>query len=195
MQQVFQILKMLSESSFRAMKTAKRACSALLIALLVVGCAAYDGRGLLPGSAGTADVENLMGPPAMRWQAPEGGEVLVYPRGPQGFHTFFFRIDAAGVLVSKENVLDTRHFAKIQAGMNGEEVLRVLGPPVPQWTAYFPARDELVWEWRYCDDWSEPARFDVLFDRTSGRVRSTLSGTEQQRSALGLSQRREWCGH
>jgi hypothetical protein len=164
------------------------------LVLLFAGCATYDGRGLLLGHTGVADVENLMGPPAMRWSEADGGEVLVYPRAPQGFHTFFFRTDAAGVFVSKENVLDTRHFAKVQAGMTGEEVLHVLGPPVPQWTSYFKARDELVWEWRYCDDWSEPARFDVLFDGTSGRVRSTLSSTEQARAPFGLSQRREWCG-
>ena len=66
-------------------------------------------------------------------------------------------------------------------------------PPVPHWTVYFEARDELVWEWRYCDDWGEPARFNVLFDGTSRRVRSTLSLTESQRPDLGFGRMRMRC--
>ena len=59
-------------------------------------------------------------------------------------------------------------------------------------TLYFAARDELVWEWRWCDDWSEPARFNVLFDGTSGKVRSTASLTERQ-AVFGRGDRRSWC--
>lgn len=39
----------------------------LLAALLLGGCAAYSGRGLVPGSAGLAEVIGVMGEPAMRW--------------------------------------------------------------------------------------------------------------------------------
>ena len=167
---------------------------ALLAAGLLVGCAGYDGFGLQPGSR-IEDAEQLMGVPAMRWTEADGGQILVYPRGPMGYHTFFVRSDAMGYIVSRENVLVMRHFARIQAGMTTDEVLRTLGPPVPEWTVYFMARDELVWEWRYCDDWNEPARFDVLFDATSMRVRSTLSSTERSRHVFGGGDRRMWCSH
>lgn len=50
--------------------------------------------------------------------------------------------------------------------MTQAEVLQLIGPPQPDWTAYFKARDELVWEWRYCDSWREAA-LDVLFDGTT----------------------------
>lgn len=50
---------------------------------------------------------------------------------------------------------------------------------MPAWTVYFKARDELVWEWRYCDAWNRLARFDVLFDATKEVVRSTLSIREE----------------
>ena len=43
-------------------------------------------------------------------------------------------------------------------------MLCILGPSEPSWTACFKTRDEVVWEWRYCDEWNEAARFDVLFD-------------------------------
>ena len=55
------------------------------------------------------------------------------------------------------------------------------------------ARDELVWEWRFCDDFQEPARFDVLFDGTSGRVRSTLAQPERFSNPWGRGGRRDWC--
>ena len=103
--------------------------------------------------------------------------------------------NAEHVLIERKNVLNSAHFAKIQAGMSEEEVLRVIGPPYPAWTVYFKARDELVWEWRYCDDWNEPARFNVLFDGSSRRVRSTYAAPEKLRAALDFQYQPRWCGH
>ncbi len=59
-------------------------------------------------------------------------------------------------------------------------MLCILGPSEPSWTACFKTRDEVVWEWRYCDEWNEAARFDVLFDGSKGTVRSSMSQTEAQ---------------
>ena len=84
---------------------------------------------------------------------------------------------------------------RLTAGnIDPKNVLRILGPSYPGWTIYYKARDELVWEWRYCDVWSEPARFNVLFDGSSGKVRSTLSRTERLSQPWGRGDRREWCG-
>ena len=49
-----------------------------------------------------------------------------------------------------ENVLTEGRFARISKGMTeaGSSVHR---PPQPQWSAFFEARNERVWEWRYCD--------------------------------------------
>ena len=165
----------------------------MLAASLLAGCANYDAAGRLPVDARLADVERSMGVPALRWQTPEGGETLVYPFGSMGFHTFFVHGDAAGRFVSRENVLTMKHFGRIAAGMTQDEVVRTIGPPVPEWTVYFKARDELAWEWRYCDDWNEPARFDVLFDGTTLRVRSTLTVPERQRLMFGGGDRHAWC--
>ena len=167
--------------------------AALLIALLG-GCAAYDGFSLPAATARLEDIERVMGQPAVRWDEADGGQTLVYPRGPMGFHTFFVRSDARGNVLGRENVLDTKHFSHIRAGMTPDEVVRLLGPSVPEWTVYFKARDELVWEWRYCDDWNEPARFNVLFDGTSRQVRSTLASPESSRGISIGDDRRGWCG-
>ncbi|UCV28421.1 hypothetical protein [Ferribacterium limneticum] len=167
----------------------------ILLCGLLAACANYDGAGKIPVDARLIDVEYSMGIPALRWKEADGGETLAYPFGAMGYHTFFVHGDANGRFHSRENVLTMKHFARITSGMTQEQVLRTIGPPVPAWTVYFKARDELVWEWRYCDDWNEPARFNVLFDGTSGQVRSTLASTERARNVFGAGDRRSWCSH
>ena len=162
----------------------------LIIAFLITACASYDGRGLKPGVSSRDDVIHLMGEPAMRWQEPDGSQLLAYPRGPAGFNTYMVTIGSNGLMTNRQAVLNMRHFALIREGMSQDQVLRILGPSVPQWTVYFERRDELVWEWRYCDAWNEPARFDVLFDNTSKKVRSTQSYPESM-----IRRFREVCGN
>jgi hypothetical protein len=164
--------------------------SALLLAaaLVFAGCASYGGRGLQPGVDGVAEVVAVMGEPALRWRDPDGSEQLAFPRGPAGVHTFMAHFGPDGRLQRIVNVLDTAQFARLQPGRDDQaSVLRLFGPPVPQWTVYYEARDELVWEWRYCDSWREAARFDVLFDGTKKTVRSTMSWTESSKSHFRVS--------
>ena len=97
-----------------------------------------------------------------------------------------------GTLERIEKVLDMEHFARIEIGKSDLPiVLRLLGPVPPQNVVYFEARDELVWSWLFCDSWNQQAFFDVLFDATTGRVRTT-----QQRPDLsGRDGYSPWCGH
>ena len=162
----------------------KLSLSILLLSLLA-GCASYNGRGLQPGTASLDDVMRVMGQPAMRWQYPDGTMQLAYPRGPMGVHTFMAMFGSDGKLNSIANVLEPKTFARVQQGMTKEQVLRMLGPSEPSWTVYYARRDELAWEWRYCNEWQQPARFDALFDASTGRVRSILSMTESQRGLCG----------
>ncbi len=163
----------------------------LLSALLLSACAQLDGRSLKPGISVAADVSRRMGQPAIRWEEPDGHQQWVYPTGPMGYHTWMVYLAPDYRLLRLENALEPRHFARIQPGMTPEQVLRILGPSVPAWTTYYQARDELVWEWRYCDDWAEPARFYVLFDRSRQTVRSTMSQTETL--ALPFNRFRDFC--
>jgi len=150
----------------------------LLSIVLLAGCASYSGSGLKPGAARLEDVQALMGPPALRWQDADGSVQLAYPRGPFGFHTFMVTLAPDGRLRSIANVLEEQSFARIRAGMSKEEVLRVLGPPDYGASVYFKARDELVWDWRYCDSFGRPARFLVLFDGTSAAARGSMTQLE-----------------
>lgn len=168
-----------------------RFASTLVCVIVLSACAGYSGYGLKPGVATGSDVIATMGVPAMRWLDADGSEQLAFPRGPSGPQTFMAFIAPDGRLQRIEQVLDMEHFARIEPGKSDREsVLRLLGPPVPQWTAYFKARNELVWEWQFCDSWNQFARFDVLFDASSGIVR-----TAYQRPALmGLDGVAPFCG-
>ena len=168
-------------------RTRMKFCIALLVNILLTACASYSGSTLMPGEARLGDVESLMGPPAMRWQEADGSVQLAYPRGPFGFHTFMVKLGPDGRLQSIVNVLEDQGFAQIRAGLTKEEVLHVLGPPDYDRTVYFKARDELVWDWRFCSNFGAPSRFQVLFDNASGTVRSAMSQIEIHRSARSCS--------
>lgn len=119
-----------------------------------------------------------MGAPTLRWQEADATTHLAYAQGPMGFKTLVVIFAPDGRLRSIDNTLDAKHFAAIKPGLTEEQVLHLLGPPQPQWTTDFKARDELVWEWRFCDDWNEAARFDVVFAAAQGTVTSTFEHRE-----------------
>lgn len=161
------------------------------VTLIVVPllCACNGMANLQRGTSTATDVERAMGAPALQWHDADGTTHWAYTQGPEGFKTILVDFDSHGNLRRIENVLDAAHFATIEPGMTKEQVLHRLGPPQPEWTTYYRARDELVWEWRFCDAWNSAARFDVLFDATEGTVRSSFDRTEQCGSIKCL------CGH
>lgn len=83
------------------------------------------------------------------------------------------RLDSDGRLRSIENVLDLRHLDLVRPGMSKDDVLRILGPSDEKLAVHFPARDELAWDWRFIEGFDAPMRMIVLFDATTGIVRST----------------------
>lgn len=149
-----------------------------LLPLLLIGCASYGGNGLVPGTSTLAEVLATMGKPAMQWKNADQSVQLSYPRGPFGLQSFMVHVGAGGRLERIENVLAQPSFAKLKPDLTQDEVLRTIGPPIADWTMYFPARRELAWEWRYCNGRGVSSRFHVLFDSDTGRVRSTMSFDE-----------------
>ena len=160
-------------------------------ALVLSACAGYSGYGLKPGVATLPEVIATMGKPTLSWKDPDGSEQLAYPRGPAGPQTFMVFMAPDGRLQRIEQVLNMEHFARIQPGSDKESVLRLIGPSEPQWTQYFKARDELVWEWQFCDSWNQLARFDVLFDGSTGIVRTAY----QRQALMGFNGVAPFCGH
>jgi hypothetical protein len=141
--------------------------------LLLAACAGYSGSNLRPGVSTLAEIVASMGEPAMTWKDPDGSEQLAYPRGPAGTQTFMVYVGPDGKLQRIDKVLDSAHFARVQAGMSKDQVLRILGPSGSLWTQTFSRSNELAWSWLFCNDWNAQEFFDVMFDASTGIVRST----------------------
>lgn len=143
-----------------------------LAAMMVAGCVSYSGRGLQPGTSTGADVRQIMGEPVKICPLPGGMQNWIYPRGPAGLHIYNAQIDSGGVLRSLENVLEDSGFAKVVRGKTTkDDVLCVFGPPMEE--AYFKSRNELVWDYRFRDNWGYVARYHVLFN-DAGIVTATM---------------------
>ena len=149
------------------MTAALHRAGALLVLILAAGCANFSA--ISPGDSAPA-VEARVGPPGSVWKNADGSEVWEYPLGPSGVQTFMIDIGPDRTVRAVRQVLREEYFAKVVPGMSRDEVRRLLGRPKEVW--YFPARDEEVWTWRYLE--VNYRFFNVLFDRTSGTVRSTL---------------------
>ena len=145
----------------------------IFCALFISACATYDGSDLKPGVSTRPEILASMGEPAMAWKNPDGIEQLAYPRGPAGTQTFMAYVSPGGKLQRIEAVLDVAHFSRIRAGMTQDEVLRILGPSGFEWQQFFPRPNELAWSWLFCNSWNVQEFFDVMFDATTGIVRST----------------------
>jgi hypothetical protein len=155
-----------------------RIVAAALPVLAAAGCASYSGWGLQPGVSTAADVRRVMGEPVKICPLDDGMQNWIYPRGPEGLHTFNAHIDRQGVLVGIENVLEDSGFARIRKGVTTrDEILCTFGPPILE--TYFEARRETVWDYRFRDAWNYVSRFHVLFN-DAGVVSGTLQIREQE---------------
>jgi len=144
-----------------------RAAALFALGLLAAGCANFSA--ISPGDSAPT-VEARVGPPGTVWKNADGSEAWEYPMGPTGVQTFMIDIGPDRAVRAVRQVLTEEYFAKVVAGMSREDVRRLLGRPKEVW--YFPSRDEEVWTWRYLE--VNYRFFNVLFDRASGTVRTTL---------------------
>ena len=134
------------------MKKFLLAVGAALAALALGGCASYDGRGLVPGSSTGPQVEALMGKPALRLPAADGGSVLYFPRSPLGRHTFAVTLGPDGVMRAIDQRLTHANIDKLRAGTsNRKDVLGIFGPPDPANISRMPFKPLEVWEYRWLE--------------------------------------------
>ena len=129
---------------------ARRLYAGICAAVLLAGCASYDGRGLVAGQSSARDVEALMGPPAERLARPDGSSLLYYPRGPLGRHTYVVTLGANGTVLDIDQRLTQANAMKLMAGKTTlKEVRELFGPPGE--VAHYARQDRLVWEYKWKD--------------------------------------------
>lgn len=123
--------------------------SGLLAALLLMGCASFDGRTLVPGSASSQDVTALMGVPALELKRPNGDTWLYFTRYPFGRATYVATVGPDNLLRGIEQRLNYWNIYAVKAGMRADEVRELLGPP--REVMRLPRQRRDVWEypWRH----------------------------------------------
>ena len=143
--------------------------SALAFAVLLAGCAfgRYSPSGV-PAGASREDVLRIMGPPTATYTMPDGHVRLEYNHMPAGKQTFMVDLDASGHMAHWENVLDENHFAAIVAGMDRDDVLRLIGPPTYTWHYFLPTPAN-TWLYRF-ETIQRCILFEISFDAATGRV-------------------------
>jgi len=148
----------------------------VLIALVLLATACANFAGISPGTP-AQEIRSTFGTPGTVWKNPDGSEVWEYPLGPVGVQTYMITIAPNQTVREVREVLSEEYRDKVQAGLSRDEVRRLIGKP--RETAYFPARDEEVWTWRFQEFNFRYRLFHVLFDRTTGIVRSTMTIDEE----------------
>jgi hypothetical protein len=147
------------------------AAAAFIPALLVAGCASFAPSSV-PVGASMAEVESKTGKPPSVVKAPGGDVVWQFPTGPAGQTTYMVEFGPDQRVRSVYQALTEERFAKIVPGQTTREDIRLLlGPPGE--TTRFSRMNEEVWSYRYQAGWSTNRIFNVHFDSTTGRVRST----------------------
>lgn len=150
------------------------AVTAAVMAIALPACDAISLKELKPGQSTVAEVRQRMGPPTAEYPAPDGSLVLEYSRQPEGIHCYMVKVGADQILVSIDQVLTEANYAKVAAGMNREQVRRLLGKPGSITT--YPNKPEEVWDWKIAGDIpTQDKHFHVHFDPATGLVLTTSS--------------------
>jgi len=119
-----------------------------LAVVLLAGCAAYTGRGLVPGQSTEADVLAVMGKPTERDPAPKPGEtVLWYSRLPYGRENWAAVIGPDGRLVSLEQRLTVENLDNLHRNQTtAAQVRELFGPPNK--VSEFPRMNREIWTYQ-----------------------------------------------
>lgn len=146
---------------------------AALGAAALTGCAtAIPGASIKPGVS-VAQVEQSVGKPDMTWRNSQGKVIqAAYSDQPAGFVTFMVYFDDRGLVTRVEQVMNNKNFAKIQKGMDGNQVHRILGPE--RSIDHFKALNQIDWNYGYCSDNEGREVFSVSFDDRTMKVNGSV---------------------
>lgn len=116
--------------------------------VLLAGCASYSGGGLVPGRSSAAEVQALMGAPALRLPRAGGGEQWYYPRGGKmGWETYAVKIGPDGVMRAIEQRLTVENVARLEPGAaTMKDAQALLGPPFE--ASRLPRQKRTDWGYR-----------------------------------------------
>ena len=152
------------------------ATSALAAAFLPA-CDAINLKEIKPGVSTAAEVRSRMGNPAEEYRNTDGSITWEFNRQPNGIDCYMITIGPDQIVQKVEQVLTEANMAKIVAGMDRDDVRRLLGKPGSIIT--YPNSNEEVWDWRVAGMIpTEEAHFHTHFDPETGLVKRTSRRVE-----------------
>ena len=122
----------------------------LLLALLVgalAGCATFE-----PPRPYATEAEALAarGEPTRRWSNDDGTTTLEYSTQPNGWTCLMVQVDQGGIVLRQWNALAPENLARVERGMDKEQVSRLLGTHRSE--QRFTNSGETVWDWNIRND-------------------------------------------
>lgn len=138
------------------------------------GCAnVIPAASIKPGYTNVAQVEQAMGKPDMTWRNADGRIIqAAYSDQPAGFVTFMVYFNNQGVVTGVDQVMNDRNFAKIQKGMDGHQVHKILGPE--RTVDHFNSMHQIDWNYGFCTDNQGREVFSVSFDDRTMKVNGSV---------------------
>jgi hypothetical protein len=128
---------------------------------ILAGCDAQRISELEEGVATEADVRARFGEPETVWDDLVAVRVLEYNRQPAGQRNYMITVGPDGRMTALRQVLTPANFAKVQPGMTGAEVRKLLGRPAK--TTPYELKREVHADWRYLDGPNTAMVFTVVF--------------------------------
>ena len=144
-------------------------------ALVATGCAnVVPAANIKPGYSNVAQVEQSMGKPDMTWRNAQGQVIqAAYSDQPTGFTTFMVYFNDQGVVTKINQVMDDRFFAKVQKGMDGHEVHKILGPE--RSVDHFTNLNQIDWNYGYCSNNDGRQVYAVSFNDKTMKVNGAVT--------------------
>lgn len=145
----------------------------LLSAFGITACDYINVKELKPGVSTAVEVRERFGPPHMEWRNEDGSLTWEYSRQPEGIECFMITIGPDQILRSIDQVLNEGTFARVERGMNADQVRRLLGKAAS--SQFFALKQETVWEWKI--DHGEASGGDAVFFTVSFNTDGRVTGT------------------
>ena len=144
--------------------------AAVAASVFLVGCDQQRIKELEEFVSTEQDVRERFGQPNQIWDEADGAHTLEYTRQPQGAQNYMITIGPDGKMTALRQVLAPDYFAKVQPGMDQQQIRRLLGQPAKRMS--YPLKNQAEWDWNWIDPPNTPKLFTVVFDAQGKVVRS-----------------------
>ncbi len=133
-----------------AASTVRMVVAMVMATTMLVACDAQKIMKLEEGVSTEADVKKQFGEPTAVFPNADGSRTFEYTRQPAGQENYFIVIGGDGKMSSLRQVLKASELAKVTAGMDKDQVRRLIGRPAKS-QKFDLKPDEEHWDWRWLD--------------------------------------------